>query len=228
MRLVQQTLRCQNEISHRKRAPAWTFRGGFGRNSRAGEEELVLCSQDRECARDMVSECRKCGSVICRVRSTLQFLSATLITLRLSLPLRLFSALRSHLLMPATHLNLNRIVPRSLLLPQRSLHASATSALPARGLPFLSSSPTRRAPAPKRYISVTSVACGSAETMRNTTASLHGANATKCSVQASAKGTRVSSAGAEYNVCTHKKSSWRVRWRKSLERPGTGDRRSRG
>jgi len=67
--LLSSTLRCSNEklpvdadeaLRYRARAANWFYMEDVGRTHYAGKSG--------QCARDMVSECRRCGTVVCRVR----------------------------------------------------------------------------------------------------------------------------------------------------------------
>lgn len=69
--LISSTLHCDNEdveldpehtFRYRARAADWYFVEGGTIGSGAGKFG--------DCARDMVGECRRCGKVVCRVRST--------------------------------------------------------------------------------------------------------------------------------------------------------------
>ncbi len=68
--LLASTLRCSNEsltvdaedsLRYRARTSNWLYMEDAARTSYRGKSG--------RCARDMVSECRRCGTVVCRVRS---------------------------------------------------------------------------------------------------------------------------------------------------------------
>ena len=69
--LLSSTLRCSNEklpvdadeaLRYRARAANWFYMEAVGRTNYAGKSG--------QCARDMVSDCRRCGTVVCRVRGS--------------------------------------------------------------------------------------------------------------------------------------------------------------
>jgi hypothetical protein len=69
--LLVSTLHCSNEhlpvdpeetLRYRARAANWYYMQDAGRSSYNGKSG--------QCARDLVAECRRCGTVVCRVSST--------------------------------------------------------------------------------------------------------------------------------------------------------------
>lgn len=66
--LIVSTLHCTHEqlgvdpaegLRYRARAADWGYMGDMGRSGSGGKSS--------QCARDLVSECRRCGTVVCRV-----------------------------------------------------------------------------------------------------------------------------------------------------------------
>ncbi|KAF6229717.1 hypothetical protein HO173_011364 [Letharia columbiana] len=205
-RLVQQTLRCENEFrdarssESEKPGQKWHILGEAGH---------LVSGKVSACARDLVSDCRRCGRIVCRVRPIHFRLPFT--------PPGYHCVPPSYAKRPTPH----RTAHPNPHPPRPSPPATAVSAPPASPPPS-PSSPPPLAPARPASTSAPPAAPASQPRTRRTAACGRGARGSRPVTGAwgpgSGRGTRASSARGGGGV----RGRWMWRWSLSAAAVGAG------